>query len=63
LSTSAARGSPSNPMSDKDIEDKLRTIAAGWRAGYEAEPLIEAVWALEESTDVASLLAFTVPSD
>ena len=63
LSTSAARGSPSNPMSDKDIEDKLRTIAAGWRAGYDAEPLIEAVWALEESTDVASLLALTVPSD
>jgi hypothetical protein len=46
-------------MSDKDVEDKLRTLAAG----YDAEPLIAAVWALEESTDVASLLAFTVPSD
>jgi len=63
LSTSAARGSPSNPMTDKDIEEKLRTIAAGWCAGYDAEPLIEAIWALEESTDVASLLALTVPRD
>ena len=63
LSTLAARGSPSNPMTDKDIEDKLRTLAAGWCAGYDADPLIEAIWALEESADVASLLAHTVPRD
>ena len=63
LSTSAARGSPSNPMTDKDIEDKLRTLAAGWCAGYVADPLIEAIWALEESPDVARLLAHTVPRD
>jgi 2-methylcitrate dehydratase PrpD len=63
LSTPAARGSPSNPMTDKDIEEKLRTLAAGWRAGYDAEPLIEAIWALEKNADVASLLALTVPAD
>ena len=62
LSTPAARGSPSNPMTDKDIEDKLRTLAAGWCADYDAEGLIEAIWALEEMTDVASLLALTAPS-
>jgi hypothetical protein len=50
-------------MTDKDIEDKLRTLAAGWCAGYVADPLIEAIWALEESPDVASLLAHTVPRD
>jgi ubiquinone biosynthesis protein Coq4 len=50
-------------MTDKDIEGKLRTISAGWCAGYDAEPLIDAIWALEESTDVASLLTLTVPRD
>src|SRR6266576_5814173 len=59
LSTSAARGSPANPMRDEEIEDKLRTIVAGWGPGYDAAPLIEAVWTLEKSTDVSSLLALT----
>jgi 2-methylcitrate dehydratase PrpD len=62
LSTPAARGSPSNPMTDKDIADKLRTIASGWCPGHDVEPLIEAVWALERSTDVSKLLALTVPT-
>jgi len=61
LSTSAARGSPSNPMRDKDIEDKLRTIAASWRAGHDVEPLIDAIWTLEKSSDVSGVLALTVP--
>ncbi len=61
LSTSAARGSPSNPMSDRDIEDKLRTIAADWRSGHDVEPLIEAIWALDRSADVSTLAALTVP--
>jgi 2-methylcitrate dehydratase PrpD len=62
LSTPAARGSPSNPMSDQDIADKLRTIAEGWRPGHDVEPLIDAVWALEDSDDVSRLLALTVPN-
>jgi hypothetical protein len=48
-------------MRDEEIEDKLRTIAAGWGPGYDAAPLIEAVWTLEKSSDVASVLALTVP--
>ena len=61
LSTPAARGSPSNPMSDREIEDKLRTIAAAWRPGHDVESLIKGVWELERRNDVASLLALTVP--
>jgi 2-methylcitrate dehydratase PrpD len=61
LSTSAARGSPANPMRDEEIEDKLRTIVGGWRPGHDVEPLIEAVWTLEKSSDVASVLALTLP--
>src|SRR5262249_50090107 len=55
------RGSPSNPMRDQDIEDKLRAIAAGWHTAHELEPLIDAVWTLDKSSDVADLLALTVP--
>ena len=61
LSTPAARGSPANPMSDRDLEDKLRTIAASWQPGYDAAPLIDAIWALDRSKDAARLLALTVP--
>jgi 2-methylcitrate dehydratase PrpD len=61
LSTSAARGSPSNPMTDQQVEDKLRAIVAAWRPGYDPEPLIGAIWGLERSSGVSSLLALTVP--
>src|SRR5215470_11216174 len=61
LSTPAARGSAQNPMTDREIEDKLRTIAAAWRRGYDVAPLIDAVWGLERSEDVSQLLALTVP--
>jgi 2-methylcitrate dehydratase PrpD len=61
LATSAARGSPGNPMSDRNIEDKLRAIAEAWQPGYDVEPLIDMVWTLERSDDVSKLLALTVP--
>ncbi len=61
LSNPAARGSSSNPMSDAEIEAKLSTVAADWQPGYDAAPLIEAVWTLERSTDAAGLLALAVP--
>jgi 2-methylcitrate dehydratase PrpD len=61
LSTAAARGSAANPMHDREIEDKLRRIAAAWRPGHDIEPLIAAVWTLEQSDDAARLLALTVP--
>jgi len=61
LSQAAARGSDQNPMSDKDLEDKLRDSAAGWDAGHDIAPLIEAVWALEDSADVSRLALLAVP--
>ena len=61
LSTPAARGSAGNPMSDRDLEDKLRAAADGWRPGYDAAPLIAAIWDLDRSADASRLLALTVP--
>jgi 2-methylcitrate dehydratase PrpD len=59
LSQTAARGSDTNPMSDRDLEQKLKTAAAG--LSLDAAPLIEAIWALEASTDVSRLASLAVP--
>jgi hypothetical protein len=61
LSQQAARGSDSNPMSDRDLEAKLRDAAAGWNPRHDVAPLIEAIWALDDSQDVSRLAALTVP--
>lgn len=61
LAQPAARGSDQNPLSDKDLENKLRTSAAGWNASHDIAPLIDAVWALETSADVSKLAAMAVP--
>jgi 2-methylcitrate dehydratase PrpD len=61
LSQPAARGSDVNPMSDRDLEEKLRTAAAGWDFRHDVTPLIEAVWALDTSTNVSRLASLAVP--
>ena len=64
----AARGSADNPMSDRDLEDKLRTAAASVIPRNDMAPLIEAIWQLDKgpldkSPDMAGLAALTVPRD
>jgi 2-methylcitrate dehydratase PrpD len=61
LSQPAARGSDVSPMSDADLEEKLRTAAAGWNPGYDARPLIDAIWTLDQSADVSELASLAVP--
>src|SRR5882757_6749314 len=61
VSTQAARGSSSNPLTDKEIEQKLLDEAKSWRPGHDVRPLIDAVWALDKSGDVSNLAAMTVP--
>jgi hypothetical protein len=61
LAQMAARGSDVNPLSDRDLEDKLRSAAAGWNSRYDATPLIDAIWTVDESTDVSGLASLTVP--
>jgi len=57
----AARGSDANPMSDRDLEEKLRDAAASWNPRHDIAPLIDAIWQVDKSTDVAQLVAMTVP--
>ncbi len=61
LAQPAARGSDVNPLSDHDLEGKLRTAAAGWDPHYDATPLIDAIWALDTSADVSRLASLAVP--
>jgi 2-methylcitrate dehydratase PrpD len=62
LAQSAARGSDVNPMSDRDLEQKLRTVAASWNPKADVGPLISAVWSLEKSDDVSRLASLAVPA-
>ena len=55
LEQPAARGSDANPLSDRDLEEKLRTAAAGWDPRYDAAPLIDAIWNVEASADVSGV--------
>jgi 2-methylcitrate dehydratase PrpD len=61
VSTQAARGSAANPLKDSEIEDKLRTEAASWQKGHDIQPLIDAVWAIDRSEDVSTLLKLAIP--
>jgi len=61
MSQTAARGSDVNPMSDRDLEQKLREAAAGWDSRHDTAPLIEAIWTLDRSTDVSGLALLAVP--
>jgi 2-methylcitrate dehydratase PrpD len=55
LTQPMARGSDANPLSDSDLEDKLRTAAAGWEPYYDVAPLIGAIWTLDKNADVSRL--------
>jgi 2-methylcitrate dehydratase PrpD len=61
ISVAAARGSAANPMSDRDLEEKLRAIADAWQPKHEVRPLIDAVWKLDECEDASAVLALTTP--
>ncbi len=63
LTQAAARGSDANPMSDRDLEDKLRAAAESWNPRHDIAPLIEAIWRVDESEDVSRLVATTMPRD
>lgn len=58
----AARGSLARPLSDSEIEEKLRALAADWCPTHDVQPLIDAVWALDRAENAAALLRLTVPA-
>ncbi|MEI8401073.1 MAG: MmgE/PrpD family protein [Alcaligenaceae bacterium] len=51
-----ARGARAKPLSDQDIENKVRTLCEYGGSGCDPEPLIEAVWSIERSVDIGQLM-------
>ncbi len=49
-------GHPGNPMSDQDVEEKLRRLASRRIGRAQAEKLIGFVWTLEREKDIATLM-------
>lgn len=58
-----ARGTDERPLSDTEIEAKLKTLTAGAEPpGVDARPLIDAVWALRSSDDAGALMQLVRPA-
>jgi 2-methylcitrate dehydratase PrpD len=62
VSVPAARGSLARPLADREIEDKLRSLATSWCAAHNIQPLIDAVWALDRADDASLPIRLTVPA-
>ena len=52
----AARGSLADPLSDRDIEAKLRDHARLSETDWDTDRIIDDVWRLERLADVSSLM-------
>ncbi|BBK34048.1 2-methylcitrate dehydratase PrpD [Stella humosa] len=52
----AARGSAARPLSDAELEAKFRTLAAYGCPGFDPDPLIAALWAIEDAPDAAAII-------
>ena len=50
------RGSLAHPLSDAELEDKLRQCAAFGGSGWDAQRVIDAVWRLEDLEDIGGLM-------
>jgi 2-methylcitrate dehydratase PrpD len=50
VSVPAARGSHVRPLADREIEDKLRSLAT---TAHNIQPLIDAAWALDRADDAS----------
>jgi len=49
-------GHPRNPMSDREVEEKFRSLAAGTLDRARAGKVIDLVWKLDRLKDIGSLM-------
>jgi hypothetical protein len=51
-----ARGSSARPLTDADLEQKLKDLALHGKSGCDPQPLIAAIWALDRADDAGALM-------
>lgn len=62
ISIDGARGTDARPLSDDEIETKLRTLAAEYAPDCARAPaLIDAVWSLDQADDVGAIIKMARP--
>ncbi len=61
IAVDAARGSAGRPLTDRELEQKLASLA-GPHLKDGGRKLIDAVWAFDKAEDASSILAMTVPA-
>lgn len=57
----AARGSLGHPLLDGELEAKLRALCRHGQSGVHADPLIDAVWQLENRADAGTVMDYAAP--
>jgi len=57
-----ARGSLDRPLSDAELEQKLRDLCAYSGASIQTQPLIDALWSIDQAPDVAAVMALASPA-
>jgi 2-methylcitrate dehydratase PrpD len=57
-----ARGSLSRPLTDAELEQKLVSLAAYGCPKLDTAPLIDAIWAIEDTSDVGDVIRRAVPA-
>ena len=55
-----ARGARGKPLTDHELESKLRTLCEYGGSHCDPEPLIEAVWTIDQRSDVGQLMKLVV---
>jgi len=58
----AARGSLQRPMSDAELEQKLRDLCEYSGARIQVPALVDALWRLDRTPDAGSAMALAAPS-
>ncbi|MGB7302101.1 MAG: MmgE/PrpD family protein [Burkholderiaceae bacterium] len=58
-----AKGSGNNPMSDQDLQDKLRALAEYGQFSGDTDSIADAVWNLDKIADAAQLVALLSKSE
>lgn len=54
------KGHTKNPMTDREVEAKFRTLTTGRMAGSKADAILEKLWHLEDVKDIGALMGFFV---